>query len=87
MTTDSPAHMFDYWYEDKGLEVALTEYYPDTLANNPRIANAWATIQNLKLMPEQEHMKFVRFMSKMAHRTIMDEFAKLAELEPQPWED
>lgn len=84
--SDNPAHMFEYWYEKKGLETALTEYYSETLVTNARIANAWATIQNLNLMPEQEHMKFVGFMAKMAHRTILDEFAKLAESEPKPWE-
>lgn len=70
--------MFEYWREDKSLEIALEDYYPNTLANNPCISQAWATIKACRLMPEQEHTKFVRFLTKMSERVINAEFERLA---------
>lgn len=31
---DQPLHLWPYWREDKGYEVALKEYYPNSLAAN-----------------------------------------------------
>ena len=46
---DQPLHMWRYWRDDKGLETALTEYYPATLARNPQIAAAWVQLRNAEL--------------------------------------
>ena len=39
-------HMAQYWIDKKGLETAITDYYPDTLAKDPSIAAALTQIKN-----------------------------------------
>jgi hypothetical protein len=45
MVNDMEFHMWKYWRDDKGLEEALTEYYPNTLKGNVEVANAYAKIK------------------------------------------
>ena len=41
--------MWSYWRDDKDLERALTEYFPQTLASNVQLQVALAQLQNAKL--------------------------------------
>lgn len=39
-----PAHMWRYWRDDKGLVLALQDYYPDVLEQDLRLRTALAQI-------------------------------------------
>lgn len=45
-------HMWQYWEEKKGLEVALDEYYPNTVKNDPQLTAAYVQYKNAKLLIE-----------------------------------
>jgi hypothetical protein len=42
---DQPLHMFRYWEEKKGLQVAVEEYYPGLFRRDPLLHAAWTQIQ------------------------------------------
>lgn len=45
-----PPHMWPYWRDDKGLERALVDYFPKTLASNPQLKAALAQLRNAELV-------------------------------------
>lgn len=47
--SEEPYHMWRYWRDKKGYEEALSDYYPDTLTNNPQLQLALAQLQNAKV--------------------------------------
>lgn len=50
---DEPLHMFTYWRDKKGLEEALTEYYPNLSRNNPLISTALQIIKGQEALINQ----------------------------------
>lgn len=47
-TKDCELHMWEYWRDDKGLEVAATEYYPTIFRRDPVLAMAMADLKAAK---------------------------------------
>ena len=50
---DEPLHMFTYWRDKKGLEEALTEYYPNLSRNNPLLRTALRIIKGQEALINQ----------------------------------
>lgn len=42
------AHMWRYWRDDKGIEDALVNYYPKTLAADTELQQALAQLRNAR---------------------------------------
>lgn len=42
----NPMRMVQFWIDKKGLDEAIDEYYPDTLAKDPAIAAARLQMKN-----------------------------------------
>ena len=45
---DSELHMLRYWIEDKGIERALADYYPNLAKSDEEIRQALAAMRNAK---------------------------------------
>ncbi len=50
---DEGFHMWEYWYERKGIERALEEYFPATLKNDQTIASAYQQLKNAERVIKQ----------------------------------
>lgn len=42
----NPMHMVQFWIDRKGLDEAIDDYYPDTLAKDPAIVAARIQMKN-----------------------------------------
>lgn len=54
---DQPPHMWSYWRDQKGLRLALEDYYPETLTNNPLINLALLQIKHLSTTIDLEMLR------------------------------
>lgn len=47
---DEPVHLWPYWRDKKGIEEALTGYFPKTIAGNPALQHALQMMQVNQLL-------------------------------------
>ena len=57
---DRPFHMWKYWRDKKGIEHALTEYYPTLLGCHSMLKQALGSIQSGELMIDAVFEKLIR---------------------------
>ena len=69
---DAEMHMLAYWVEDKGIETAFTEYYPELAQHDREIKQA---LWNLR---SAEHilMQRVRYLTERAQEALDDDLPK-----------
>jgi hypothetical protein len=50
LTKAEPPHMWEYWRDKKGIEAALTDYFPRTLAIQPKLQAALTQLQSAEVL-------------------------------------